>query len=90
MISSGITMSVPFVLGKILDTIFDKDGEKSSQSLDRLKHFSLILCGVFFIGGLANFGRIYLFNSACMYCLNNLLVECVILISIKFSFAHCT
>lgn len=60
-------MSVPFVLGKILDIIFDKDSEKAGQALDRLKHFSLILCGVFLIGGLANFGRIYFFNSACKF-----------------------
>ncbi|XP_013117064.2 ATP-binding cassette sub-family B member 10, mitochondrial [Stomoxys calcitrans] len=65
-ISSTITMSVPFVLGKILDIIFDKDGDKAKQALDKLKHFSLILCGVFLIGGLANFGRIYLFNSASL------------------------
>ncbi|XP_061393741.1 ATP-binding cassette sub-family B member 10, mitochondrial [Musca vetustissima] len=65
-ISSTITMSVPFVLGKILDIIFDKDSEKAGKALDRLKHFSLILCGVFLIGGLANFGRIYFFNSASL------------------------
>lgn len=65
MISSSISMSVPFVLGKILDLIFDKDGERAAQAMDKLKHFSLILCGVFLIGGLANFGRVYLFNSAC-------------------------
>ncbi|XP_075159273.1 ATP-binding cassette sub-family B member 10, mitochondrial [Haematobia irritans] len=65
-VSSGITMSVPFVLGKILDVIFDKDKEWSQHALNNLKQISLILCGVFLIGGLANFGRIYLFNSASL------------------------
>lgn len=64
-ISSAITMSVPFALGKILDIIFDKEGTKGAETLDRLKHFSAILLGIFVVGGLANFGRVYLFNSAC-------------------------
>ncbi|KAL9886521.1 ATP-binding cassette sub-family B member 10, mitochondrial [Glossina fuscipes fuscipes] len=62
-ISSAITMSVPYALGKTLDIMFDKD---DNQSMVKLKHFCAILCGVFVIGGLANFGRVYLFNSASL------------------------
>lgn len=66
-ISSAITMSVPFALGKILDIIFDKEGTQGAETLDRLKNFSAILLGIFVVGGLANFGRVYLFNSACKF-----------------------
>uniref|UniRef100_A0A1A9X5C2 ATP-binding cassette sub-family B member 10, mitochondrial n=1 Tax=Glossina brevipalpis TaxID=37001 RepID=A0A1A9X5C2_9MUSC len=62
-ISSAITMSVPYALGKTLDIMFDKD---DNESMAKLKHFCAILCGVFVIGGLANFGRVYLFNSASL------------------------
>lgn len=64
-ISSGIAMSVPFALGKILDIIFNKDGTQSTEVMLQLKNVSIILCGVFLVGGLANFGRVYLFNTAC-------------------------
>ncbi|KAI8124290.1 hypothetical protein FF38_08797 [Lucilia cuprina] len=71
-ISSAITMSVPFALGKILDIIFDKEGANGEQALGRLKHFSAILLGIFVVGGLANFGRVYLFNSASLRIVRNL------------------
>lgn len=60
-------MSVPFALGKILDIIFDKEGINGQQALDKLKHFSAILLSIFVVGGFANFGRVYLFNSACKF-----------------------
>ncbi|XP_055903419.1 ATP-binding cassette sub-family B member 10, mitochondrial isoform X2 [Eupeodes corollae] len=63
-VSSAITMSVPFALGKILDIIFTRDEAGSLETMDRLRHFCFILSGVFVVGGLANFGRVYLFNSA--------------------------
>uniref|UniRef100_A0A1A9ZIE4 ATP-binding cassette sub-family B member 10, mitochondrial n=1 Tax=Glossina pallidipes TaxID=7398 RepID=A0A1A9ZIE4_GLOPL len=62
-ISSAITMSVPYALGRTLDIMFDKG---DNQSMVKLKNFCAILCGVFVIGGLANFGRVYLFNSASL------------------------
>ncbi|XP_065363951.1 ATP-binding cassette sub-family B member 10, mitochondrial [Calliphora vicina] len=71
-ISSTITMSVPFALGKILDIIFKKEGADGEEALDRLKHFSGILLGIFVVGGLANFGRVYLFNSASLRIVRNL------------------
>jgi ATP-binding cassette, subfamily B (MDR/TAP), member 10 len=67
-ISSAITMSVPFGLGKILDIIYSGDSiTDPAASKQRLNQFTLILCGVFVIGGLANFGRVYLFNNACKF-----------------------
>ena len=65
-ISSAITMTVPFALGKILDIIFNKT-ETTISSAETLASFCQILCGIFIIGGVANFGRVYLFNSACKY-----------------------
>lgn len=59
-VSSAITMTVPFAVGRVLDIIFTETFSK-----ENLTNFCLILSGVFLIGGLANFGRIYLMNTAC-------------------------
>ena len=66
-ISSGISMSVPFAIGKIIDIIYNLDQLKQSdQELqrrkiqERLKNVCLGLTGIFIIGGLCNFGRVYL------------------------------
>jgi hypothetical protein len=67
-VSSAVTMSVPFALGKIVDLIYeiDKNKEemrKKSSFEENLRKFCLILTGVFAVGGLCNFGRLfYLFN----------------------------
>lgn len=58
-VSSAITMGVPFAIGRILDIIFT---DTFSQA--KLTDFCTVLFGVFLIGGLANFGRVYLLNSA--------------------------
>lgn len=57
-------MAVPFGLGKILDAIYSSDTD-SKAAKAKLDEFCLILAGIFLIGGLANFGRVYLFNNAC-------------------------
>eukprot|EP00090_Calanus_glacialis_P009658 TRINITY_DN18055_c0_g1_i1.p1 TRINITY_DN18055_c0_g1~~TRINITY_DN18055_c0_g1_i1.p1 ORF type:complete len:674 (-),score=163.89 TRINITY_DN18055_c0_g1_i1:131-2065(-) len=66
-ISSAVSMSVPFALGKIIDIIYNLDQMKTSdqeaQKLaikDRLQKVCLGLTGVFVLGGLCNFGRVYL------------------------------
>jgi ATP-binding cassette subfamily B (MDR/TAP) protein 10 len=67
-ISSGVTMSVPFALGKVIDIIYSMDQLKSSpeklakqkgEITETLNKVCLILVGVFALGGLANFGRVY-------------------------------
>lgn len=63
-VSSTITMSVPFGLGKILDLIYTSS-EESTLAKEKLYSFCLILSGVFLLGGLANFARVYLFSNAC-------------------------
>ncbi|XP_039294386.1 LOW QUALITY PROTEIN: ATP-binding cassette sub-family B member 10, mitochondrial [Nilaparvata lugens] len=59
LISSAITMSVPFALGKVIDLIYTSDVVKMKENLLKL---SLVLFGVFLVGGLCNFGRVYLMN----------------------------
>jgi len=66
-ISSAVTMSVPFALGKIIDIIYNLDqlktSDQDSQKIaikERLQKVCLGLTGVFVLGGLCNFGRVYL------------------------------
>lgn len=63
-VSSGITMLVPFSLGKILDIIYAA-GTNNDEAKAKLDTFCLTLCGIFLVGGLANFARVYLFSNAC-------------------------
>ncbi|XP_035781766.1 ATP-binding cassette sub-family B member 10, mitochondrial-like [Anopheles albimanus] len=64
-ISSAITMSVPFGLGKILDVIF-AGSSGAGMAKEQLDQFCLLLGGIFLLGGLANFGRVYLFSNASL------------------------
>lgn len=58
-ISSAVTMSVPFCMGKIIDIIYTSS-QDTSQMVETLSYVCKILCGVFLLGGAANFGRVYL------------------------------
>uniref|UniRef100_A0A8D8HX92 ATP-binding cassette sub-family B member 10, mitochondrial n=1 Tax=Culex pipiens TaxID=7175 RepID=A0A8D8HX92_CULPI len=71
MISSAITMSVPFGLGKILDIIYSTSAE-TGIAKEKLDQFCLLLGGVFLLGGLANFGRVYLFSNASLRITKNI------------------
>ncbi|XP_053697104.1 ATP-binding cassette sub-family B member 10, mitochondrial-like [Sabethes cyaneus] len=64
-ISSAITMSVPFGLGKILDVIYSTSAE-TGIAKEKLDQFCLLLAGVFLLGGIANFGRVFLFSNASL------------------------
>lgn len=59
-ISSSVAMGVPYAIGRILDIIYTE-----AFSKEKLTKFCIGLFGVFIIGSLANFGRIYFMNSAC-------------------------
>ncbi|KOX79034.1 ATP-binding cassette sub-family B member 10, mitochondrial [Melipona quadrifasciata] len=61
LISSSITMAVPFSLGKLIDTIYASDKENMKDNLNRL---CVILLGIFVTGALCNFCRIYLMSTA--------------------------
>jgi ATP-binding cassette subfamily B (MDR/TAP) protein 10 len=59
-ISSSVTMAVPFFIGKLIDFIQTGDRETMNE---KLKNVSLIMTGVFIVGALANFGRVYIIQS---------------------------
>lgn len=60
-VSSTVTMAVPFCLGKIIDVIYTEDKAKTRDNLNKL---SLALLGVFILGGICNFGRIYFMSTS--------------------------
>lgn len=59
LVSSGISVSIPFSIGKIMDLSTNSDGASQLFGLD-LSQFLFVLGGVFVLGGMANFGRILL------------------------------
>lgn len=63
LISSSVTMAIPFSLGKILDIIYN-----SSKDLEAARTKLNNLCGgllvIFIIGALCNFGRVYIMSTA--------------------------
>ncbi|KAH8373920.1 ATP-binding cassette sub-family B member 10, mitochondrial [Drosophila serrata] len=66
-VSSAITMSVPMFLGLTIDVVFKKGGEGvDSAALAKLGEYSMLLFGIFVLGGLANFARVYLFGNASL------------------------
>lgn len=60
-VSSTVTMAVPFCLGKIIDIIYTVDREKTKENLGRV---SLALLGIFVVGAICNFSRIYLMSTS--------------------------
>lgn len=55
-------MAVPFCLGKVIDLIYT--GETKKQMESKLNTVCLGLLGIFIVGGLCNFGRVYLMQVA--------------------------
>ena len=62
-VSSGVTMAVPFCMGKIIDIIYT-ESETHNAMMQKLTAFSQILCGVFLLGALANAVRVYLIYTS--------------------------
>nr|DBA18954.1 TPA: hypothetical protein GDO54_014844 [Pyxicephalus adspersus] len=60
-VSSVITMSAPFFLGKVIDVIYSNPSEDFSSSLTTL---CAILSGVFLCGAAANGARVYLMQTS--------------------------
>ncbi|XP_029354696.1 ATP-binding cassette sub-family B member 10, mitochondrial isoform X2 [Echeneis naucrates] len=69
--SSAVTMSAPFLLGKVIDTIYTTgtDTETMTASLTSL---CILLAGVFLCGGAANAARVYLMQIAGQQIVRNL------------------
>ncbi|XP_018060258.1 PREDICTED: ATP-binding cassette sub-family B member 10, mitochondrial [Atta colombica] len=61
LVSSSVTMAVPFCFGKVIDVVntVEKTGMK-----ENLNQLTLALVVVFLIGGVSNFGRVYLMSTA--------------------------
>ena len=59
-ISSSVTMVVPFGIGKLID--FLQTGDKETMQ-ENLKMIALTMTLVFIIGALTNFGRVYMIQS---------------------------
>lgn len=70
-VSSAVTMSTPFFLGKVIDTIYTSgtDTETMAASLTSL---CIMLTGVFLCGGAANAARVYLMQSSGQKIVRNL------------------
>ena len=62
LISSGVTMAVPFCMGRVIDIIYT--AAEQGQLLEKLNIVCQILVVVFVVGGVANFGRVYLMQVA--------------------------
>lgn len=61
LVSSSVTMAVPFCFGKVIDVINSVEKTNMKENLNRL---TLALFVVFLIGGVSNFGRVYLMSTA--------------------------
>ncbi|XP_048736201.2 ATP-binding cassette sub-family B member 10, mitochondrial-like [Ostrea edulis] len=68
LISSGISMSIPFCIGKVIDTIYS-DSENMTATLT---YICQVLICVFVIGAIANIGRIYIMNNSGNIIVKNL------------------
>ena len=52
-------MAVPFCMGKVIDLIYSSSND-TVQMMETLSSLGKYLCGIFILGGMANFGRVYL------------------------------
>ncbi|TNN56304.1 ATP-binding cassette sub-family B member 10, mitochondrial [Liparis tanakae] len=70
-VSSAVTMSAPFLLGKVIDTIYTTgtDTETMTASLTSL---CIMLTGVFLSGAAANAARVYLMQTSGQKIVRNL------------------
>ncbi|CAI5645797.1 unnamed protein product [Oreochromis niloticus] len=70
-VSSAVTMSAPFFLGRVIDTIYTSasDAETMTASLTSL---CIMLAGVFLCGGACNAARVYLMQSSGQQIVRNL------------------
>lgn len=58
-VSSAVTMSAPFLLGKVIDTIYSSGADMETMTAS-LTSLCIMLTGVFLCGGAANAARVYL------------------------------
>lgn len=70
-ISSAVTMSAPFLLGKVIDTIYSSGSDTETMTAS-LTSLCLMLTGVFLCGGAANAARVYLMQISGQQIVRNL------------------
>ncbi|KAI3377789.1 hypothetical protein L3Q82_008938 [Scortum barcoo] len=58
-VSSAVTMSAPFLLGRVIDTIYSTGADTETMTAS-LTSLCIMLTGVFLCGGAANAARVYL------------------------------
>ncbi|XP_026823333.1 ATP-binding cassette sub-family B member 10, mitochondrial [Rhopalosiphum maidis] len=61
LVSSAVTMAIPFSFGRIVDIIYKSD---ITEAQSKLITICTILLPIFVIGAACNFGRIYLMNTS--------------------------
>jgi len=71
-VSSAVTMSVPFLMGRVIDII---NASIQTGSVAGLDYIAQVLMGVFLVGALANAGRVYLIQSSGHRIVTNLRVD---------------
>lgn len=64
-VSSGVSMAVPFCIGKVIDIIYSPSEQEKMK--EKLTTFCQIMVGVFIVGAVANFGRVYLMSVSGKY-----------------------
>uniref|UniRef100_A0A6M2E035 Putative mitochondrial fe/s cluster exporter abc superfamily protein n=1 Tax=Xenopsylla cheopis TaxID=163159 RepID=A0A6M2E035_XENCH len=65
LVSSAVSMAVPFSLGKVLDIIYNSTSDMN-MAREQLNKLSLILLGVFLLGGACNYARVYLMSMTAL------------------------
>ncbi|XP_076582259.1 ATP-binding cassette sub-family B member 10, mitochondrial isoform X2 [Chaetodon auriga] len=70
-VSSAVTMSAPFLLGKVIDTIYNS-GTNTETMTASLTSLSIILAGMFLCGAAANAARVYLIQTSGQKIVRNL------------------
>lgn len=61
-ISSAVSMSVPFCMGRILDVIYA--AQEQGQTVEQLSFLCKVFAAIFVIGAFANFGRVVLMQTS--------------------------
>ncbi|GLH14956.1 Multidrug resistance protein homolog 65 [Gryllus bimaculatus] len=62
-VSSAVTMAVPFCVGRLIDIIY-APGNEHTEAKQRLHQMCILMAGVFLVGAICNGGRVYLINMA--------------------------
>ncbi|KAK5611855.1 ATP-binding cassette sub- B member 10, mitochondrial [Crenichthys baileyi] len=70
-VSSAVTMSAPFFLGRVIDTIYSSGADTETMTAS-LTSLCVMLMGVFLCGGAANAARVYLMQASGQQIVRNL------------------